>query len=119
MARPSRDLSKKALGVYGETLAARWYEARGYTVVARNWRCRDGEIDLIVRQGRSVVFCEVKTRSSDTFGAPIEAVGWKKQRKLRALAAIWITESGARPASIRFDVASVLRRQVEVHEAAF
>jgi putative endonuclease len=123
MARRSRDsepdLSKRALGAYGEMLAARWYEARGYTVVARNWRCRDGEIDLIVRRGRSVVFCEVKTRSTDAFGAPVEAVGWRKQRKIRSLAAIWIDETGARPASIRFDVASVLRRQVEVFEAAF
>jgi putative endonuclease len=119
MARPPRDLSKKALGAYGEALAARWYEARGYTVVARNWRCRDGEIDLIVRLERSLVFCEVKTRSSDAFGSPVEAVGWRKQRKLRALAAIWIAETGARPTSVRFDVAGVMHREVEVHDAAF
>jgi putative endonuclease len=119
MAGPPRDLSKKALGAYGETLATRWYEQRGYVVVARNWRCRDGEIDLILRRDRSLVFCEVKTRSSDAFGAPVEAVGWRKQRKLRALAAIWMGETGVRPASIRFDVASVLRGRVEVYEAAF
>jgi putative endonuclease len=119
MARPPRDLSRKALGAYGETLVARWYQARGYDVVARNWRCRDGEIDLILHRARSIVFCEVKTRSSDAFGSPVEAVGWRKQRKLRTLAAIWISETGVRPRSIRFDVAGVLQRQVEVHEAAF
>jgi putative endonuclease len=119
MARRSRDLSNKALGAYGEMLAARWYQERGYTVVARNWRCREGEIDLILRDGRTIVICEVKTRSSDAFGTPVEAVGWQKQRKLRTLAAIWITETGVRPSSVRFDVAGVLRRQVEVHEAAF
>lgn len=119
MGEPARDLSKKALGAYGETLTARWYQAHGYAVVARNWRCREGEIDLIVTRGDTVVFCEVKTRSSDAFGAPAEAVGWKKQRKLRVLAAIWLETSGVHPRTIRFDVAGVLRQQVEVIEAAF
>jgi putative endonuclease len=119
MARADRDLSKKALGAYGESLAARWYESRGYTVVARNWRCREGEVDLIVALASTVVFCEVKTRSSDAFGVPASAVGWKKQRKLRALAAIWISSNDVHPSSVRFDVASVLKQRVEVFEAAF
>ena len=111
--------SNRALGAYGEALAARWYEAHGYTVLARNWRCRDGEIDLILSRDGCVVFCEVKTRRSDAFGLPVEAVGWKKQRTIRAVAAAWLRASRARPISIRFDVASVLRQQVQVIEAAF
>jgi putative endonuclease len=119
MAHPDRDLSKKALGAYGESLVARWYEARGYTVVARNWRCREGEVDLIVALANTVVFCEVKTRSTDAFGVPAAAVGWKKQRKLRTLAAIWLKANDVRPRAVRFDVASVLRQRVEVFEGAF
>ena len=62
------------LGRSGEDEAAAWYTARGYEVLARNWRCRAGELDLIVAQGRLVVFCEVKSRSSERFGTPAEAV---------------------------------------------
>jgi putative endonuclease len=60
----------RALGQAGEHAAAEWYEARGYEVVARNWRCRDGELDLIVRQGRTIAFCEVKARGGGAFGLP-------------------------------------------------
>ncbi len=58
----------RALGAEGEDLAARWYEDHGYEVLERNWRRREGEVDLIVRQGKTVVFCEVKTRTTDRFG---------------------------------------------------
>ncbi len=82
-----------ALGAAGEAQAAAWYEANGYEIVARNWRCRDGEIDLIVRRARTIVFCEVKTRSSTAFGTPAEAVTRAKRDKLRHLAARWLDES--------------------------
>ena len=59
--------ARRALGASGEQATADWYAANGYEVVARNWRCRDGELDLIVRRGRAFVFCEVKTRSSTMF----------------------------------------------------
>ena len=112
--------TRRDLGVTGEDLAAAWYEANGYTVVARNWRCRDGELDLIVRQGRLFVFCEVKTRTTDAFGAPVEAVTRTKQQRLRRLAARWIDEGdGPRPVEIRFDVASILAGNIEVLEGAF
>ena len=111
---------RRALGASGEAAAAAWYEAKGYEVVARNWRCRDGELDLVVRLGRLIVFCEVKTRSSDAFGAPVEAVTRTKRTRLRHLAARWLdTECPVRPREIRFDVASVLRGEVEVLEGAF
>ena len=110
---------RRALGAHGEQLAARWYESRGYTVVARNWRSRTGEIDLVVSRGTLVVICEVKTRSSTAYGTPAEAVGRTKQQRLRRLAIEWISESGWPPSPIRFDVACVMRGVVEVIESAF
>ena len=98
---------------------AAWYVEHGYEIVERNWRSRAGELDLIVRRGRTFVFCEVKTRSSDAFGAPVEAVTRDKQVRLRHLAARWLEDAPMRPTDIRFDVASVLAGQIEVFEGAF
>lgn len=103
----------------GEDAVASWYVANGYEIVERNWRSRAGELDLIVRRGRTFVFCEVKTRSSDAFGAPVEAVTRQKQVRLRHLAAQWLDEAPMRPTEIRFDVASVLAGEIEVLEGAF
>jgi putative endonuclease len=100
-------------------VAAAWYEARGYEVVARNWRCREGELDLVVRQGRRVVFCEVKARTTTAFGTPQEAVTRTKQQRIRRLAARWLEDSGVRAREIRFDVAAVLAGEIEVLEGAF
>lgn len=107
------------LGADGEALAEAWYLAHGYSVLARNWRCREGEIDLIVHRGRSVVICEVKTRTTDAFGMPAEAVTLAKRRKLRTLASRWLEQAPFRPREIRFDVAAVLAGELEVIEAAF
>ncbi len=112
-------LGRRRLGTRGEDLAAAWYEAQGYEVLDRNWRCRLGELDLVVRRGRTVVFCEVKARSSDAFGSPAEAVTPAKRQRIRHLAARWLEEGRPRPAEIRFDVVGVLRGQVEVIEGAF
>lgn len=98
---------------------AAWYVGHGYEVVERNWRTRAGELDLIVRRGRTFVFCEVKTRTSDAFGAPVEAVTRDKQIRLRHLAARWLEDAPMRPTEIRFDVASVLAGEIEVLEGAF
>jgi putative endonuclease len=110
---------RQALGAAGEAQAARWYEAQGYTVLARNWRCRQGELDLVLSKGGLVVFCEVKTRTTDAFGAPVEAVTRAKQVRLRGLAASWIGQSAVRPREVRFDVASVLAGRLDVIEGAF
>ena len=114
---------RRQLGAAGEDAAQRWYEARGYEIIDRNWRVREGEIDLVVRHGSTVVFCEVKTRSSDRYGAPVEAITATKQRRLRTLAARWFAEHPGQRGPVRFDVASVLpagaEPTVDVIEAAF
>ena len=111
---------RRLLGASGEQAVAAWYQARGYEVLARNWRCREGELDLVVRDGRRFVFCEVKTRTSDAFGAPVEAVTRTKQMRLRRVAARWLEdEAPLHPREIRFDVASVLGGVIQVVEGAF
>jgi putative endonuclease len=107
------------LGRAGEERVAQWYVARGYRVVDRNWRCRIGELDLVLARDRWAIFCEVKTRSSLDYGHPAEAVGWRKQQRLRQLAAEWIATHDVRPRGVRFDVAAVLPGSIEVVEAAF
>jgi putative endonuclease len=109
----------QALGAFGENLAARWYEDNGYVIVAQNWRGAAGEVDLIVQRDKLIVISEVKTRSSAAFGSPAEAVGVAKQKRLRRLAAEWLSEAALGRVDIRFDVVSVLAGQVEVIEAAF
>jgi putative endonuclease len=111
--------ARRALGASGEDLVAEWYEARGYRVLDRNWRCRTGELDIVAGRGGLVVFCEVKTRSSVAFGMPAEAVTRAKQTRLRRLGAQWLGQSGAHAGELRFDVACVLAAEVEVIEGAF
>jgi putative endonuclease len=110
---------RQLLGKRGEDQAAAWYEANGYEVLERNWRCREGELDLVVRKNRTIVFCEVKTRSSDAFGTPAEAITYKKRQRLRHLAAKWLDDSPIRPRQIRFDVAAILGNELEIIEGAF
>ena len=114
-----RDGRPADLGVAGEDAAAAWYEANGYEVIARNWRCREGELDLVVRRARTIVFCEVKTRTTDRFGAPAEAV----TRRSGSASASWRRSLAHRcpgaAREIRFDVAAVMGGVVEVIEGAF
>ena len=78
------------VGRRGELAAEARYVARGYRVVARNWRCRLGELDLVLARGASLVFCEVKTRRGSRFGGGFEAVDVRKRQKLRALAEVYL-----------------------------
>lgn len=115
---------RRAVGAYGERLAERHLRDQGLVVLARNWRCGDGEIDLILRDGDDVVFCEVKTRRSDTYGTPAEAINPTKIQRLRRLAARWLTETPVRPREVRFDVVAVVTQpkgpaRVEHLRAAF
>jgi putative endonuclease len=124
--RPSRTSDvdrRRTLGQAGEGLACRWYEEHGYEVLDRNWRRREGEVDLIVRRGPTVVFCEVKTRSSDRFGTGAESVLEAKQRRIRRLASRWLSELtpavGRSRVEVRFDVVSITAGKIEVIENAF
>ena len=99
---------RRAVGAYGERLAEQHLRDQGLVVLARNWRCAEGEVDLILRDGEDVVFCEVKTRRGDRFGTPAEAIGPAKVRRLRRLAARWLADAGVRPREVRFDVVAVL-----------
>jgi putative endonuclease len=110
--------SRQRLGRAGEQAVARWYRRRGYRIVQRNWRCREGELDLVVERDRVLVFCEVKTRSSVAFGHPAEAVTEAKQRRVRKLAMRYL-ESRPHRGPLRFDVAAVLPDHIEVIENAF
>jgi putative endonuclease len=96
------------LGVAGEECAARYYLGLGFRILERNHRRPEGEIDLIVRRGRLLVFCEVKTRTSDRWGIPAEAVTRVKQLRLRRLAAGWMSDNRPGRVEIRFDVISAL-----------
>jgi putative endonuclease len=119
---------RSTLGARGEQAALDLYRRRGFTLVARNWRCSLGEVDLVLRRRDVLVFCEVKTRRGSLHGAGFDAVDARKRRKLRALAEVFLLTHGTGPASIRFDVASVSIRpepgpggaaQVELFEDAF
>lgn len=103
-----------ALGRYGEALAAEHLLAAGMVLLERNWRCPEGELDLVARDvDGTLVFVEVKTRSGTGFGEPSEAVGRVKAAKVRSLALRWLTQ--CRPdgnrGELRFDVVSIVRRR--------
>ena len=109
----------QVLGAFGEDRAVEWYESNGYAIVARNWRGTAGEIDIVARKHAVLVISEVKTRTSDRFGLPAEAITPAKQRRLRRLAAEFMAATKLGRCEVRFDVVSVLAGQVEVIEAAF
>jgi putative endonuclease len=96
------------LGAYGERVAAQRLVDAGMVVVDRNWKCDAGEIDLVLRDGDVLVFCEVKTRSSAAYGHPLEAVTPAKGERLRRLAVHWVEEHGVTPGGIRIDLVGVL-----------
>jgi putative endonuclease len=106
---------KDVLGRFGEDLAARRLTDAGYEILSRNWRCADGELDIVARDGTTLAFIEVKTRSSVAFGSPAEAVTPVKAARIRRLALRWLMENRDSSAEfwpvLRFDVVSVLRRR--------
>ncbi|GAA1168895.1 hypothetical protein GCM10009584_07290 [Ornithinimicrobium humiphilum] len=99
----------RAVGDRGEELACAHLEALGWQVVDRNWRCREGEIDVVARDpDGELVFVEVKTRRSTRLGGPLEAVGHAKARRLRVLAWAWQAAHEVRPGRFRIDLVAVL-----------
>jgi putative endonuclease len=96
-----------AIGAYGERVAALALVSAGMVVLQRNWRCSDGELDIVARDRETIVFCEVKTRRGAGFGTPAEAVGYAKIRRLRALASLWLAAHPDVRGEVRFDVVGV------------
>ncbi|MEI7545793.1 MAG: YraN family protein [Mycobacteriaceae bacterium] len=104
----SPPLTRNELGALGEQLAVEHLRTLGLRILARNWRCRYGELDVIAADGdRTVVFIEVKTRSGDGFGGIAEAVTRAKVRRIRRLAAIWLAGQDTSWAHVRIDVIGV------------
>jgi putative endonuclease len=98
------------LGSHGERIAAAYLDDCGLKVIDRNWRCREGELDIVAREDDALVFCEVKTRRGVGYGLPVEAVTFAKQRKLRVLAQRWLAAHDEHARDLRFDVVGVLVR---------
>ncbi len=105
----TRTESRAEIGALGEQLAADYLQGLGLRVVARNWRCRYGELDVIAADDavHAVVFVEVKTRTTDQFGGVEQAVTVAKVRRLRRLAGLWLAQQSRSWASVRIDVVTV------------
>jgi putative endonuclease len=95
-------------GERGEALAARYLETQGLTVLSKNWRCPEGELDLVLTDGRTLVICEVKTRTSDNYGAPAEAVDDAKAGRIRRLARRWRAEYRVGHVETRYDIVAII-----------
>lgn len=101
-----KDLRKER-GRFGEQLAREQLETKGWQIIALNWRCQLGEIDIVAWDNACLVFVEVRTRTSSRFGTPAESVDWRKQKKLRQLAIAFLATNPVGARSIRFDIISV------------
>ncbi len=110
---PSRP-SARALGPRAEQRVRLYYRLRGYRVLAKNARAGRNELDIVLRRGRRLVFCEVKARSGDGYGDPREAVGPEKVRRLRRAAEIWLARNpDLRELEVAFEVVGVRGRRIE------
>jgi putative endonuclease len=98
---------RRHLGAFGERVAAAHLEAKGYRIRARNFRCREGEIDIVAEDGDCLVFVEVRTRRGDAFGTPAESVTAAKERRLLTVAKAYLQEHSDVPANQRIDVVGV------------
>lgn len=103
--------AKDVLGKQGEQVAAEYLQRAGLRILDRNWRCADGEIDIVATDRRALVVCEVKTRSGIRYGTPLEAITRQKRSRLRRLAVRWVVAHGILFDEIRVDVLGVLRSE--------
>ncbi len=100
--------ASQALGVEGERIAEQYLVGRGWRILDRRFRNGHRDLDLVVEQGPTIAFVEVKTRRGNEFGHPVEAVDWRKQRELGRSAGVWIARFGKPEHLFRFDVIGVL-----------
>jgi putative endonuclease len=101
--------TKDALGRRGELLAVQYLERAGFRILDRNWRCAEGELDIVAAERRVLVVCEVKTRSGDRYGSPLDAITRAKQSRLRRLAIRWLVAHGVLFDEVRIDVIGLVR----------
>jgi putative endonuclease len=102
--------AKDVLGRLGEDAAVRHLMGLGWTIIARNWRCPEGELDIVAHDGSGLVVCEVKTRSRADHGTPVEAITAMKAARLRRLTVRWLAAHGiAQSAAVRIDVIGLVR----------
>jgi putative endonuclease len=107
------------IGQRGEALAARFLEQRGLTVIARNHRCRGGEIDLVCRDGKTLVFVEVRLRGSDRFGGAAASITPAKQRRVVLAARHYLATTGKHGLDARFDCVLIDGENIEWIQDAF
>ena len=113
-------MNRRKEGAYYENLVAEYLKTQGYEILEKNYRCRIGEIDLIAKEGETLVFVEVKYRRDDKMGNTKEAVDRKKQNKISLTASYYLMRKcGRMDIPCRFDVAAVLGEQIEVVKNAF
>ncbi len=117
-------IKRLLLGQKGEDIAVGFLERAGYKVLDRNFRCRNGEIDIIALDGKSIVFVEVKTRNKENFGPPKLAVNWRKQKQLIKVALTYLKQKRLMDRPARFDVVGIIIRgdkeeEIELVKDAF
>ncbi len=100
-------MNNRELGNYGETVAIQYLVGEGYDILAKNFKCRHGEIDIIAKKDDYIIFVEVKTRRSLSYGTPAEAVDRKKQMKYGKIASIYIRNERLFDSSYRFDIIEI------------
>ena len=115
----SPDHSNIARGRWGEDRAVEHYRQLGYDVLDRNWRSPTGELDLVLRDGATVVFSEVKARRSADYGPASAAVTVAKQRRIRQLAVEWLRAHDVHASTVRFDVVAITGTHLELLDDAF
>jgi putative endonuclease len=115
----THDATTTAIGATAEDRAAEALDRHGYRMVERNYRCRVGELDIIAREGPTLVFVEVRSRRTGDFGSALEAVGWRKQRKVSRVAAHYIATRRPRFDTARFDVVAITGDEVVIVKDAW
>ncbi len=112
-------MSNVSKGRYGEELAVKYLKLHLYKILECNYRCKMGEIDIIAKKGSYIIFVEVKYRKNDSLGKPYEAVNYHKQRHIKNTAAFYLMEKGLNDTDCRFDVISILGKEITHFKNAF